>query len=83
MTDAHQLHEEMLSALRERRFERLTIKRFESSCYLIVVVNGHSHVFADHTGRMKEYRHAWQIRSWLSEAFGIPGDSIPVESIAP
>jgi hypothetical protein len=83
MTPAHQLHDEMLSALREKKFERLAIRRFDDRCYLIIVVAGHSHVFADHAGEKKEYRHAWQIREWLKTSFDVPPDSVPVELIRP
>jgi hypothetical protein len=81
MTAAHRQHEEMLLVLREKKFERLAIKRFEANCYLIIVVDGRSYVFADHAGQKKEYRHAWQVRSWLKSTFGISTDSIPVEMI--
>ena len=83
MTDAHRLHEEMLSALRDKKFERLAIKRFDEKCYLIIVLEGHSHVFSDHAGAKKEYRHAWQVRDWLKAAFGISPDSVAVEKIRP
>lgn len=83
MTESHRLHEEMLSALREKRFERLAIKRFDESCYLIIAIAGREHVFADHAGKKKEYRHAWQIRDWLKTSFDVSPDSVPVELIRP
>lgn len=83
MTDAHKLHDEVIAALRERRYERLVIKRFESKHYLVVTANGRSYVFADHAGNKKEYRHAWQIRSWLEETFAIPGETAIIEMITP
>ena len=30
-------------------------------------------------GESLDYRHAWQIRDWLREEFGIAPDSVPVE----
>lgn len=83
MTDTHQTHDKVVAALRERRYERLVIKRFEARHYLIVVIAGHPHVFADHAGKQKEYRHAWQIRSWLQEQFDIPGETAALETIIP
>jgi hypothetical protein len=83
MTAAHQLHKEMVSALREKTFQRLTIKRLGEKCYLVVVVAGRAHVFADHAGEKKEYRHAWQIRDWLKRSFDISPDSVAVEPIDP
>ncbi len=81
MTESHQLYNDMLSALREKRFERLAIKRLDAKCYLVIFVDGRSLVFADHAGKKKQYRHAWQIRSWLKKAFGISADALPVEPI--
>ena len=82
MKTAQQSHDEMLIALREKTFERLVIKRLGSVCYLVVTSEGEAHVFGDRKGERKEYRHAWQVREWLTESFNIPPESVPVELIA-
>ncbi|MBS0631754.1 MAG: hypothetical protein JSS11_07545 [Verrucomicrobia bacterium] len=82
MTESHKAHDEIIAALRERRYESLVIKRFETRHYLIVVIKGRPRVFADHTGKHKEYRHTWQIRSWLQEQFDIPGETATLETIS-
>jgi hypothetical protein len=81
MTEAHQLYKKMLSALRAKTFERLVIKRLENQYYLIIYIDGNSHVFSDHAGKKKAYQHVWQIRNWLNISFEIVPDSIPVELI--
>lgn len=64
-------HERMMTALREQTFERLGIRRLGSQCYLLVTRGGETHVFVDRHGRQKTYRHAWQVREWLENSFGI------------
>ena len=75
------MHETMMVALRERTYERLEIKRRGSTCYLVIAFDGEAHVFVNHKGERKEYRHAWQVRDWLMTTFDIPADSVPVEQI--
>ena len=82
MKTANQAHEDMLAALREKTFERLVIKRMDSRCFLVITSEGEAHVFLDRKGERREYRHAWQVRDWLLEAFNIPPESVPVERIA-
>jgi hypothetical protein len=79
MAPADKQHERMLTALREKTFTGLRITRFGAICYLIITVDGESHVFADERGKRKEYRHAWQVREWLETTFSIPPNSVPVE----
>jgi hypothetical protein len=81
MKVAQQAHADMLAALREKTFERLVIKRLDSTCYLVIAYEGKAHVFGDSNGKRIEYRHAWQVRDWLQESFDIPPESVPVERI--
>lgn len=82
MKTALQAHEDMLVALREKTFERLVIKRLDTTCYLVITSEGEAHVFLDRKGERGEYRHAWQVRDWLLKSFNIPPESVPVERIA-
>lgn len=72
-------HEQFIDALRSRSYEALSIKRYGSSCWLIIRLNGKDHCFVNRFGKSPEYRHAWQIRKWLHDEFGIAPDSVPVE----
>lgn len=78
MTEARKRHLKVLAALKERRFEAIAIRKLDDMHFLVVTADGESVPFADHTGKHKTYRHAWQIRSWLHEEFGIEGADIPV-----
>ena len=70
----------MLTALRERSFERLGIRRLGPRCYLLVTSGGETHVFVDRRGNQRVYRHAWQIRGWLESHFSIDPETVVVES---
>jgi hypothetical protein len=50
-------------------------------CYLVIFVDDRTLVFADHAGKKKEYRHAWQVLTWLKDSFGVSPESVPVELI--
>ena len=75
------MHESMMSALRERSFRCLEIKRRGSTCYLVITMDEDAHVFVNRMGERSEYRHAWQVRDWLMSNFGIPPESVPIEVI--
>ncbi len=81
MTEAHKIHTVMVSVLREKKFDRLVVKRFEGKCYLTIIIEGKTYVFADHAGLKKEYRHVWQITDWLESAFNIRAEKVSVETI--
>lgn len=72
-------HEDYLQALRSRSYEGLFIRRTESCCYLIIRLEGEDRTFVNQFGKSPEYRHAWQIRKWLREHFGIEPESVPVK----
>ncbi len=72
-------HERFIQALQARSYEALSIKRHGSSCWLIVRLQGEDHCFVNRFGESPRYHHAWQIRSWLHQEFGIAQDSVPVE----
>ncbi len=71
-------HETFMRALESRSYEALWINRYESRCWLIIRLNGKEHCFVNQFGKSPEYHHAWQIRQWLSEHFGIAADNVPV-----
>ena len=81
MKTDQQSEEDMIAALRENTFERLMIRRLRSQCYLIITIGDAAHVLCDSNGVSKQYRHAWQIREWLQDSFGILPELVPVESI--
>jgi hypothetical protein len=72
-------HERFIQALQARSYEALSIKRHGSSCWLIIRLQGEDHCFVNRFGKSPDYRHAWQMRNWLHEEFGIAPDSVPVE----
>jgi hypothetical protein len=76
-------HDVFIQALQSRSYEALSIKRHGRSCWLIIRLNGEDHCFVNRFGKSPEYQHAWQIRTWLLERFGIAPDSIPVEVYRP
>jgi len=80
MKTEQQSEEDILTALRENTFERLLIRRLRSQCYLIITIGDTAHVLCDSKGISKQYRHAWQIREWLKDSFGIQPELVPVES---
>ena len=67
-------------ALRSRTFESLAIKRIDRECYLVVIVNGSTHVLTNDDGHHITFRHAWQVREWLLQKFQIATETIPVET---
>ena len=79
MADEYLLYPRMIAKLQDAECSDLSIRRFGSDCYLIVVVDGVPHVFTDSKGKRKVYRHVWQIREWLESTYGIQRDSVPVE----
>jgi hypothetical protein len=78
MDDAHTA---FVSALRNRDYERLLIRRVKSDCYLVVVQAQGTHVYVDRFGRQVARRHAWEIREWLQREFGIAPDDVAVERV--
>lgn len=72
-------HEEFIEVLQAQSYEALLIKRHGSSCSLVIRLHGEDHCFVNRFGKRPVYRHAWQIRTWLHEEFGIAPDSVPVE----
>jgi hypothetical protein len=41
-------------------------------------LDGEAHAYVNQFGESPDYHHAWQIRKWLNERFGIAEDSVPV-----
>ena len=82
MTEARRRNLKVLSALKEKRHEAIVIRKLDDMHFLVVTVDGESVPFADLTGKHKTYRHAWQIRSWLHEEFGIEGADIPIVAMS-
>jgi hypothetical protein len=72
-------HEMFMQALESRSYEALSIKRHGSSCWLIIRLNGEDHCFLNRFGKTPQFHHAWQIRDWLKERFGIAPESVAVE----
>ncbi|HAW52256.1 MAG TPA: hypothetical protein DCX54_08015 [Flavobacteriales bacterium] len=71
----------MHDVLEKKSYSKLLIKRFEHRCYLLIYNENSAHIYTDNNGKRKEYRHAWQIREWLQEKFGIDANEIQVEKI--
>ncbi len=76
-----ELFENQQNALREGTFDRLYIKRIGEECYLIIEVNGDSHVWIKEDGTQRTYRHARHIKQWLWETFGIEAKAIGFEKL--
>ncbi len=72
-------HQKQLKALKEKSYESIAIHRLKNDCYLIVDIEGTSHVFEKDDGTAKKYRHVWQVKGWLRDAFEIDSDAIPVK----
>ncbi|MGJ8638248.1 MAG: hypothetical protein ACSHYA_02550 [Opitutaceae bacterium] len=62
---------DFIGILENQDFDSLSINRVHGMCYLIVEYQGNKHVLTDEKGRRKEYRHAWQIKQWLAERYGL------------
>ena len=77
----HKAHERMISALQEKRYERIEIKRLGPDCYLLITCGGETNALVDRHGTRKVYRHAWQAREWLEKTFGIEPETIHVEKL--
>ncbi|MDH3349870.1 MAG: hypothetical protein OEM02_17415 [Desulfobulbaceae bacterium] len=71
----------MNEALEKKTYSKLLIKRLEHRCYLLIYIENSSHIYTDIQGKRKEYRHAWQIKEWLQEKFGIDTTEVQVEKI--
>jgi hypothetical protein len=67
--------------LEKRSFETLSIIRASEECFLLIALDGDSHVYSDKKGKKKQYRHAWQIKQWLQSRFGIDPATIEVKEI--
>jgi len=74
-------HKRFLDVLESKSYEGLRIVRYGRECCLVVTTGGEDHCFVTREGKRATYRHAWQIREWLQESFGIDADAVPVESI--
>jgi hypothetical protein len=74
-------HKRFLDVLESRSFEALRIARLGRECCLIIRAEGEDHCFVNRDGKCANYRHAWQIRDWLQERFGISADAVPVETL--
>ncbi|NJK93294.1 MAG: hypothetical protein HC904_16675 [Blastochloris sp.] len=67
--------------LEERLYEELVISRAGDYCDLLITVSGQTHAYCDPKGKQKEYRHAWQIKQWLSDRYAIDPASIKYKEI--
>ena len=70
-------HDEIL---RTREYKELWVCRTGKACSLVVVANGESHVYSDAQGKTRQFRHAWQIKEWLHQKFGIEIDKLEVKN---
>ncbi len=66
--------------LRSKQYASLEAVRVGRDCYLVVHAAGECHVYVDAHGKRPTFRHAWQIKEWLSHKFDIAIDDLPVRS---
>lgn len=71
-----ELHKIQVSSLTDKSYDKLTIRRREGVCYLLMDIQGERHAHVDQTGNIKEYRHVWQIKNCLKEKFYISENEI-------
>lgn len=71
-------HQFQIHALENKSYERLFVRRMGSTCWLIIGINGEDHAFVNKFGKTPDFRHAWQVRNWLLERFGIAPESVPL-----
>jgi hypothetical protein len=74
-------HHLLMEALESRSYKRLQVNRMGRKCWLIVTLDDGTHVFVDRLGKRVEYSHAWQVREWLKNRFGIPESDVPVDVV--
>lgn len=74
------IHQRQLDVLENKSFEGLMIWRSESSCYLVIAADGEKHVHLNKQGEKKIFRHAWQIKEWLKDQYGIDESQIDCAS---
>jgi len=72
-------HAMLLQVLEARSYQALKIKRLGADCCFIIQIGDKDHVYVNESGEAPQYRHAWQVRKWLQERFGIPADAVTVE----
>ena len=70
-------HDEILKT---RDYDSLWVCRTNNLCSLIVVARGESHVYADAKGKTRKFRHAWQIKDWLRQKYGIEIERLEVKT---
>jgi hypothetical protein len=69
-------HQKLLSALKSGAYESLLVRRLEKVCYFMIRIDGKDEVYVNESGKAPRYRHVWQIRQWLEQRFGIPGEKV-------
>lgn len=64
-------HQDLIKSLQDKTYSSLEIKRINRKCYLIIHFTSYSRTLINRLGKVKEYRHIWQISDWLKENFNI------------
>ena len=64
--------------LKSRDYDSLWVSRTGKLCSLIIEVYGEGHVYSDSEGKTRQFRHAWQIKEWLHQKYGIEIENLEV-----
>jgi hypothetical protein len=75
------LRQQQMTALASGDYASLAVHRLQQSCYLIINAHGAAHVLVNDQGRAQTFRHVWQIKDWLQQAFGIAADKVSVNNL--
>lgn len=70
-------HRVLIQALETRAYKALRVVRYGQTCYLLITLTDSERVFVDRFGKHVAYRHAWQVRDWLQDRFGILQTEVP------
>jgi len=71
-------HKRYITALEERTFSNLVLKRNDDLCYLLIEIENELHVFVDKHGNQVSYSKINQIKEWLLNKFNISNDELSV-----
>jgi hypothetical protein len=70
------LHNSQFTALEKGVYSKLSIRRYNDYCNLLITIDNETHVYVNRQGKAAGYRHAWQIKKWLNEKFGIEENEV-------
>jgi hypothetical protein len=78
MCEMNEVHKKQVEILRSGTYESLLVRRNGNRCYFVIGFDGELHAYLNQFGKCPNYHHAWQIRKWLKETFGIEPEKVEV-----